>query len=135
MRASSFSVLSCCAAIGLTFASPAAAGSNLNSTKSNAFRFIASAADETACRNAGGLVVMDDGRKVCQLSVGACRSLGGSVVQYAGLQVCARAAEAAGSGSSAQEGVTVPTCWPSASGDPLKGLNVGGGKKGNCFDD
>lgn len=136
MRTSLISILPCCTAIGLTLAGSAAAGSNLNSSKSNAFRFIASAADDTACRKSGGVIVVDEGRTVCQLSVGACRSLGGSVVPHGGLQVCATATEvAATAGGEPQQGVTVPTCWPSASGDPLKGLNVGGGKKGNCFSD
>lgn len=41
------------------------AASNLNSSKSNLHKPIATAAEEAACIKAGGAVLMRDGKKVC----------------------------------------------------------------------
>lgn len=43
------------------------AGSNLNSSKSNAFKVVETAAEEAACVKAGGTVVTRDGKKVCAM--------------------------------------------------------------------
>jgi len=43
------------------------ATSNLNSSRSNVYRPIASAADEVACVKAGGTVVLQNQKKVCSM--------------------------------------------------------------------
>jgi hypothetical protein len=88
-------------------AGPSAAATNLNSSRSNIYTAIATAADEQACLNAGGVVVVLDGKRQCQQPGGT-------------------------GGNEPTEGVTLQ-CDLNASGDPLKGLNVskGGGNKGN----
>jgi hypothetical protein len=85
----------------LTFVSPARAASNLNSSKSNTYRQIANQADRSACTEAGGRVVIKNGAELCEIATGA--------------------------NPDPQEGITITGCTPSASGDPLKGLNVSKG--------
>jgi hypothetical protein len=46
---------------------PVEAGSNLNSTKSNAFKPISSQEDEAECLRVGGAVVLQGKRKVCSM--------------------------------------------------------------------
>ena len=54
------------ATVGLLSAvSSSQAASNLNSSKSNAVKVVATAADEAACLKAGGAVAMQGGKKVC----------------------------------------------------------------------
>ena len=94
------------AVLGLAIAAsafPVEAASNLNSSKSNIYRPIATDADRAACTQAGGKVVVQNGKQVCEI------------------------AQAGGSGPNPQEGITITGCAPSASGDPLKGLNVSKG--------
>ena len=44
------------------------AASNLNSSKSNVYKPISTAADEAACINAGGAVERQNDKKVCAMS-------------------------------------------------------------------
>ena len=47
------------------------AATNLNSSRSNIYKPIQNAADETACVKAGGTVVMQSGKKVCVVAAPA----------------------------------------------------------------
>ena len=101
--------LAICILAGMTIAyaaGPSVAATNLNSSRSNIYTAIATAADEQACVDAGGVAVTLDGKRQCQQPVGT-------------------------GGTGPTEGVTLQ-CDLGASGDPLKGLNVSkGGTKGN----
>lgn len=106
MNGSSFSIAGPCAALSLALSAsffPVQAASNLNSSKSNLYRSIANDADRTACVQAGGSVVVRNGTEFCQLT------------------------QTGHGGPEPQQGVTITGCTPSASGDPLKGLNVSKG--------
>ena len=111
MSAPLFSIKPLCVAIGavVVLTVPAAAATNLNSSRSNIYKPIASTADEQVCKDRGGIVVILDGKRQCELP-----------------------ADAAAGGTGPVEGVTLQ-CDLGASGDPLKGLNVSkpGGNKGN----
>lgn len=95
------------AALGLTivaFSMSAHAATNLNSSKSNLYRPISTDAERATCTQSGGKVVMRDGKPFCETQ----SSEGGGTPDP-------------------QEGITITGCAPSASGDPLKGLNVSKG--------
>jgi hypothetical protein len=82
---------------------PAEAASNLNSSKSNTYRAVSTDADRAACTQAGGRLIMQNGVQVCETA-----QTGGGIPEP-------------------QEGITITGCTPSASGDPMKGLNVSKG--------
>ena len=50
----------------ITSASTGQTASNLNSSKSNVYRTVATDAERAACVNAGGVVVILNGKRVCQ---------------------------------------------------------------------
>lgn len=83
--------------------SPTVAATNLNSSRSNIYRAVAGDADRAACTQAGGRIVVQNGNTLCEI------------------------AQTGQTGSGPQEGITINGCAPSASGDPLKGLNVSKG--------
>ena len=70
MRVQFFTAALVIAAAGLAgmAALSAQAASNLNSSKSNIYRPITSAAGEVACARAGGTVVLQNRTKVCSIS-------------------------------------------------------------------
>lgn len=69
MRIHSFLVLACAAHLIAMISAPIAvqAATNLNSSKSNIYKPIATTDDEAACVKAGGKVEAKDGKKVCAL--------------------------------------------------------------------
>lgn len=70
MHARLFSTALCGAAMGLAVAMatfPVHAASNLNSSRSNIYRPISNDADASACVKAGGIVVVKDGKRVCNM--------------------------------------------------------------------
>ena len=74
MHARLFSSALCSAAIGLAVAMatfPVQAASNLNSSRSNIYRLISNDADASACLKAGGIVVVKDGKRVCEIKAPA----------------------------------------------------------------
>jgi hypothetical protein len=106
MRSQLCSAALCRAILSLAVIASASTGqaaSSFNSSKSNVYRTVSTDAEKAACVNAAGVVVILNGKQVCQT------------------------AEAGGSGPEPQEGITITGCTPSASGDPMKGLNVSKG--------
>ena len=69
MRVQSFTAAVIVAVAGLAgmAAISVEAATNLNSSRSNNYRLIASAADEVACISAGGTVVLQNRKKVCSM--------------------------------------------------------------------
>ena len=60
-------IVVCAMVVSTAAISPSNAASNLNSSKSNIYKAISTAADEAACLKAGGTVIMQNEKKVCSI--------------------------------------------------------------------